>query len=208
MWMQQVGPPGCPPGVAVGPSLRQCPGASLSDAAAGVHAHGFCLVCLSVCLSVYLSICLIMSGCLPACLPARPPACLPASLPVWPAMICHASVRRSDWGHNNSTYTILYVYIAMIHMSQNRHHARNRNATGAVWHHRAPADTVGHPIELNSFCFIYRFELFELKFINPSFSSMSSCWNWTNSSLSSNSRQVGRLEAAVSQSAVPSPFLR
>ena len=46
--------------------------------------------------------------------------------------------------------------------------------------------------------------LIELKFINSSFSSLSSYQNQTNSSLSSNSRQF---EATVSQSSAPSPPL-
>ena len=63
--------------------------------------------------------------------------------------------------------------------------------------------------------------LIELEFLNSSFSSSnssirafrarillkSSCCDWTNSSLSRNSRQVERFEAAASQSAVPSPLL-
>ena len=65
-------------------------------------------------------------------------------------------------------------------------------------------DTVGNPHRAQ----IYQFELFELKFFNSSFSSLSSRWNSTNGSLSSDSRQVERFEAAVSQSAVPSPPLR
>ena len=46
-------------------------------------------------------------------------------------------------------------------------------------------DAVGNPRRAQ----ISRFELFELKFLNSSFSSLSSHWNYTKSSLSSNSRQ-------------------
>ena len=46
-------------------------------------------------------------------------------------------------------------------------------------------DTVGNPDRVH----ICQFEIFELKFANSSFSSLSSYWNSTNSSLSSNSRQ-------------------
>ena len=65
-------------------------------------------------------------------------------------------------------------------------------------------DTVGNPPRAR----ILHFELFELKFLNSSFSSLSSCWNQTDSSLSSNSRQVERFEATESQSAEPSPPLK
>ena len=63
-------------------------------------------------------------------------------------------------------------------------------------------DTVGNPHRAQ----ISSFELFELKIINASLSSLlPSYLNQANSSLSSKSR---RFEAAVSQSAVPSPTLR
>ena len=55
-------------------------------------------------------------------------------------------------------------------------------------------DTVGNPHRAQN----YQFKLFELKFISiSSFSSLSSCWNWTNSPLSSNSRQQYALSSSA-----------
>ena len=64
-------------------------------------------------------------------------------------------------------------------------------------------DTVAKPSSSSKFSI----RAFELKFLNSSFSSLSSYWDLTNGSLLSNSRQVERFQAAVSQSAEPSPPL-
>ena len=53
------------------------------------------------------------------------------------------------------------------------------------WHTREGDDTVGNPHRAQ----ISQFELFELKFLNSSFSSLSPYSNYTKSSLSSDSRQ-------------------